>query len=88
MCVRQILHLFSDFYIFHFPCFTPFGNYVTGRNQLDNVHSDPDGDFSEVERIRQTGALIIGTYDRLSYGDPRAFIEQINSHTQHPDETR
>ncbi|MDE7402565.1 MAG: alpha/beta hydrolase [Muribaculaceae bacterium] len=55
------------------------------RNPLDNVHSDSDGDFSEVERIRQTGALIIGTYDRFSYGEPRAFIELINSHTQQPD---
>lgn len=54
------------------------------RNPLDNVHSDPDGDFSEVEKIKQTGALIIGTYDRFSYGEPRAFIELINSHTQNP----
>lgn len=55
------------------------------HNPLDNVHSDPDGDFSEVERIRQTGALIIGTYDRFSYGEPRAFIELINSHTLCPE---
>lgn len=53
------------------------------RNPLDNVHSDEDGDFSEVERIRQSGALIIGTYDRFSYGEPKAFIELINSHMQH-----
>ncbi|MDE7153076.1 MAG: hypothetical protein K2O00_01360 [Muribaculaceae bacterium] len=52
------------------------------RNPLDNVHSDADGDFSEVERIRQSGALIIGTYDRFSYGEPKAFIELINSHMQ------
>ncbi|MBD5356818.1 MAG: alpha/beta hydrolase [Bacteroides sp.] len=56
------------------------------RNPLDNVHSDPNGDFSEVERIWQTGALIIGTYDRFSYGEPKAFIELINSHTIHKDE--
>lgn len=55
------------------------------RNPLDNVHSDPDGDFSEVERIKQTGAIIIGTYDRFSYGEPKAFIELINSHTQRPE---
>ncbi len=54
------------------------------KNPLDNVHSDDDGDFSEVERIRQTGALVIGTYDRFSYGEPKAFIELINAHTRHP----
>lgn len=56
------------------------------RNPLDNVHSDEDGDFSEVERIRQTGALIIGTYDRFSYGEPKAFIELINSHMRYKDD--
>lgn len=55
------------------------------RNPLDNVHSTPDGDFSEVARIKQTGALIIGTYDRFSYGEPKSFIELINSHMPHPD---
>lgn len=57
-------------------------------NPLDNVHSDPDGDFSEVERIRQTGALIIGTYDRFSDGEPKDFIELINSHTMQPDKNK
>lgn len=52
------------------------------RNPLDNVHSDEDGDFSEVELISQSGVLIIGTYDRFSYGEPKAFIELINSHIQ------
>lgn len=55
------------------------------KNPLDNVHSDPKGGFSEVGRIRQSGALIIGTYDRFSYGEPRAFIELINAHTQAPE---
>ena len=58
------------------------------KNPLDNVHSDKDGDFSEVERIRQSGALIIGTYDRFFYGEPKAFIELINSHMQHKDENK
>ena len=55
------------------------------KNPLDNVHSDAGGDFSEVARIRQSGALIIGTYDRFSYGEPRAFIELINAHTRAPE---
>lgn len=58
------------------------------RNPLDNVHSDPTGDFSEVAKIMQTGALIIGTYDRFSYGEPKAFIELINSRTREPDRNR
>ncbi|MDE7452624.1 MAG: hypothetical protein K2M52_04800, partial [Paramuribaculum sp.] len=40
------------------------------------------------ERIRQSGALIIGTYDRFFYGEPKAFIELINSHMQHKDENK
>ena len=55
------------------------------KNPLDNVHSDPGGDFSEVARNKQSGAFIIGTYDRLSYGEPRAFIELINAHTRAPE---
>ena len=55
------------------------------KNPLDNAHSDADGDFSEIARIKQTGAFIIGTYDRFSFGEPRAFIELLNAHTRHPE---
>ena len=55
------------------------------KNPLDNVHSDGEGDFSEVARIRQSGALVIGTCDRFSFGEPRAFIELINARTRHPE---
>lgn len=55
------------------------------HNPLDNVHSDEEGDFSEIGRIQQTGALVIGTYDRFSYGEPKAFVELINDHTRNPD---
>ena len=77
----------------HFP-FMGWGHLIAKtvwqwlwRNPLDNVHSDEDGDFSEVERIKQSGALIIGTYDRFSYGESKAFIELINSHMLRKDET-
>lgn len=33
----------------------------------------------------QTGAFIIGTCDRFSFGEPRAFIELLNAHTRHPE---
>lgn len=47
---------------------------------LNNVHTEPDGDFSQVEQITHTGALVIGTYDRFTDGDPTGFLRNINSH--------
>lgn len=47
---------------------------------LNNVHTEPDGDFSQVEQITHTGALLIGTYDRFTDGDPTGFLRNINSH--------
>jgi len=47
---------------------------------LNNVHVEADSDFSQVERIRHNGALIIGTYDRFTYGDPCGFLSNINDH--------
>ncbi|WP_025858337.1 DUF1749 domain-containing protein [Pseudomonas sp. CHM02] len=49
---------------------------------LDNVHVEADQDFSQVEKIEHTGALIIGTYDRFTYGDPSGFLRNINDHMQ------
>jgi len=47
---------------------------------LDNVHTNFNGDFSQVEQITHDGALIIGTYDRFTDGDPSKFLKNINSH--------
>ena len=47
---------------------------------LDNVHTNFDGDFSQVEQITHNGALIIGTYDNFTDGDPSGFLKNINSH--------
>ncbi|SAV16641.1 alpha/beta hydrolase [Klebsiella pneumoniae] len=47
---------------------------------LDNVHVEKDGDFSQVEKITHSGAMIIGTFDRFTYGDPCAFLNNINAH--------
>ena len=47
---------------------------------LDNVHTARDGDFSQVEQITHTGALIIGTYDTFTDGDPSGFLKNINDH--------
>ena len=47
---------------------------------LNNVYTEPDGDFSQAEQITHTGALLIGTYDRFTDGDPSGFLRNINSH--------
>lgn len=49
-------------------------------NMLDNVHVEKDRDFSQVERITYTGALVIGTYDNFTYGNPSGFLKNINEH--------
>lgn len=47
---------------------------------LNNVHVETDGDFSQVEKISHSGALLIGTLDRFTYGDPSGFLRNINAH--------
>lgn len=47
---------------------------------LNNVHTETDGDFSQVEKITHTGALLIGTYDNFTDGDPSGFLRNINNH--------
>ncbi len=48
-------------------------------NPLDNVHVEADKDFSQVEALEHRGALLIGSYDRFTYGDPAGFLGTINS---------
>ena len=47
---------------------------------LNNVHTPSDGNFSQVSQITHTGALLIGTYDNFTDGDPSGFLRNINSH--------
>ena len=47
---------------------------------LNNAHTEPDGDFSEAETITHTGALVVGTYDSFTDGDPSAFLKNLNDH--------
>ena len=47
---------------------------------LNNVHVEKDGDFAQIEKITHTGAMIIGTYDNFTYGDPSGFLKNINDH--------
>ena len=47
---------------------------------LDNVTADPDGDFSQCRQIAHSGALLIGTRDNFTRGDPVGFLRNINDH--------
>lgn len=47
---------------------------------LNNVFIEPDGDFTQCQQITHTGALLIGTYDTFTGGDPVGFLQNINAH--------
>ena len=55
---------------------------------LDNVHTDFNADFSQVEQITHNGALIIGTYDNFTDGDPSKFLKNINNHMKTPENNK
>ena len=47
---------------------------------LNNVHTAKDGDFSQAEMVTHAGALLVGTYDNFTDGDPSEFLRNLNSH--------
>ena len=47
---------------------------------LNNVHTAKDGDFSQAGQITHTGALLVGTYDNFTDGDPSEFLRNLNRH--------
>ena len=47
---------------------------------LNNVHTDPSGDFSQAEKITHTGAMLVGTLDNFTDGDPKEFLRNLNRH--------
>ena len=53
-------------------------DWISGT--LNNVHTEVDGDFSQVEQITHNGAMVIGTYDNFTCGDPAKFLQNINNH--------
>ena len=55
---------------------------------LNNVHVEQDGDFSQVSQITHTGALLIGTLDRFTYGNPSGFLKNINDHMPTADKNK
>lgn len=51
----------------------------TAHDWLSGV-LDNTNDFSQLEHVTHSGALIIGTYDNFTEGDPSKFLRTINSH--------
>ncbi len=47
---------------------------------LNNVHTAGDGDFSQAEKITHSGAMLVGTYDNFTDGDPAEFLRNLNAH--------
>ena len=47
---------------------------------LNNVHTARDGDFSQAAQITHNGALLVGTYDNFTDGDPAEFLRNLNDH--------
>ena len=47
---------------------------------LNNVHTAKDGDFSQASALSHTGALLVGTYDNFTDGDPSDFLRNLNNH--------
>jgi pimeloyl-ACP methyl ester carboxylesterase len=47
---------------------------------INNVHTAKDGDFSQAEKVAHTGALLVGTYDNFTDGDPSEFLRNLNIH--------
>lgn len=55
---------------------------------LNNVHTSRDGDFSQAEKVTHSGALIVGTYDNFTDGDPSEFLKNLNDHLPTRDRNR
>lgn len=49
---------------------------------LNNMHVETERDFSQVQAVQHSGALLIGSLDRFTYGDPCGFLQNINRYFQ------
>lgn len=70
------------------PCIADTAFQWLFTQTLNNVHVESYADFSQVSMITHPGAMLIGTYDRFTYGDPAGFLSNINSHMQTSHENR
>ena len=55
---------------------------------LNNVHTAKDGNFSQAEKVTHTGALLVGTYDNFTDGDPSDFLRNLNNHLPTKDQNK
>ena len=55
---------------------------------LNNVHTAKDGDISQAEKVTHTGALLVGTYDNFTDGDPSEFLRNLNAHMPTAEQNR
>lgn len=55
-------------------------------NTLNNTHIEPRGDFSQIRKVEKTGALLIGTHDGFTGGDPIMYLKNVNNHFKNKDE--
>lgn len=70
------------------PCIADTAGDWLFSDLLDNVHPEPDGDFSQVSRIGIPGALLIGSFDVFAGGEPVAFLRNITAHFPDPARNR
>ncbi|MBQ9069278.1 MAG: alpha/beta fold hydrolase [Eggerthellaceae bacterium] len=54
---------------------------------LNNVHTAHDGDFSQAAQVTHIGAMLVGTYDNFTDGDPVDFLKNLNAHMPTADAT-
>lgn len=62
------------------PCVADTAHQWLFSDTLNNMHVEADRDFSQVQAVSHSGALLIGTLDRFTYGDPCGFLHNINRH--------
>ncbi len=85
-CVRSMVERGDGQKMLPFPllgwidCVADTGWQWLFTDTLNNVHVEADKDFSQVSRMTHSGAMLIGTYDTFTYGDPAGFLQTINSH--------
>lgn len=61
----------------------------TAYDWLSGVLDNTNGkNFDRLEQITHSGALIIGTYDTFTDGDPAGFLKMINSHMKTASENK
>lgn len=73
--------------------FSPMcANTVLGFYNAFNLKNCPvisgEGETNSLHSIKVNGAFIIGEKDSLTNGDPKGFMEKINSHCKYPENNR